>query len=108
MDTFFIIHADDCVVKTYKLKITDKDKCTTMLEKYCELSRSNEKEEILNYATGLVNIFLGNKCTFYKELIQKYITIDLSNDIAYLEEVNNSEINFVYPARIYFVEFADR
>jgi len=94
INTFFIIHEDDSAVKTYKLKVTDKPKCTIMLEKYSEICYINKTEEIVEYTTGLVNIFLGNKDSWYQELMQKYITIDLSSNIAYLEEVKCSEINF--------------
>lgn len=108
METYFIIHEDDSSVKTYKLNILDKNKCNTMLEKYSELSFLDKKEQTVEYASGLVNTFLGNKDKWYQELIQKYTTIDLASDIAHLEEVNNNEINFVFPSRIYFVEFHDR
>jgi len=104
---YFIIHHNDSEVITYRLKITNNDKCFIMLERYSEICSSNEKEKILEYATGLVNVFLGNQDKWYRELIQKYIIIDLSDEIASLEEINNNNINSTYPSRIYFVDFVD-
>lgn len=105
---FFIIHDDDSSIKTYKLKIIDKCKCSIMLTKYSEISCSDKKEEIVEYATGLVNIFFGSKDEWHQELIQKHVTIDFSNDIGHLKQVNNNKINYINPSRIYFVEFHER
>jgi len=103
---FFIVHEGDSTIEIYKLNIIDRDKCMTIINKYSQFS--SENENITYYATGMFNLFLGSKDKWFKELIQEHLTIDLSNNIASLEKLNNrNEINNIFPSRIYFIDFSN-
>lgn len=102
----FIMYEADRDVKIYKLNMIDENKCILILDKYSDIC-SNSEEEVLSFADGMINIFFGNDEKYYKDLIQKHITIDLSNQIGCLEEMNRNKVNSIYPARIYYVNFSD-
>jgi len=105
---FFIVYQGDLNVEIFKLIIIDRDKCISIIDKYSELSHKNKDKDIIYYASGMFNLFLGEKDKWYKELIQKHLMIDLSNDIAFLEKLNNkNEINNIFHSRIYFIDFSD-
>lgn len=105
---FFIVHHNDSDVAIYKINIIDKDKFLMIVNKYSEICSDNsyDRKDILNYTTGMVNLFLGSKNESHEELIKEHLIIDLSNEIASLETLTKkNDINSIYPSRIYYIDF---
>jgi hypothetical protein len=68
----------------------------------------DDKDEILDFSSGMINVFAGTEENWHLQIIEKYIKINLTSKIATLEPLKNKhEINQIRPSNIYFVDFSD-
>jgi len=105
----FILHDADSSVITYKLHIIDNEKCSIILSKYSDITKIGNKNEIDEFGSAMINIFCFDNSNYqvHADIIKQYIDVDLAEEIGYLKEIDNNDINTMGLTHTYFVDFSN-